>query len=397
MSDATSSFTLSLWIVLFPFARILLLNSCLRWGAWAALPRGEGRLRKFFVILPKTVAPVCYPQTAIYLSEATPRWKRGTRSDLHDPLTLLDVFVRAFGTKIMLEAGSQLLPGFRLTQRLGMGAFGEVWEAQDPDGKLVALKFIDCRTKPNTLISSEIRVLRGLSELNHPNVIQLYGVYATSRYIVLNMERADGNLEDLRQAYIEETGRNIPSDHVLEMLGQAAAALDFLAELKLPGINLSSRGLQHCDIKPSNLLMVGDCVKIADFGLCAGTSWQTHRNGWRGTHPYAAPELYKGQATVGTDQYALCITFLKLCTGDRPFWKNEPANAPPSGLPVDLTKLREREVPIITRALHPQPGSRWPSCRAFIEAVRNVVQASRPPITFHSRGPRPMLRCQRSG
>src|SRR5262245_31160638 len=71
--------------------------------------------------------------------------------------------------KLMLEAGSQPLPGFRLTQRLGAGAFGEVWEAQDPDGKLVALKFMDCRTKSSTLISSEIRVLRALSELNHPN------------------------------------------------------------------------------------------------------------------------------------------------------------------------------------------------------------------------------------
>jgi serine/threonine protein kinase len=295
----------------------------------------------------------------------------------------------------MLEVGSQPIPGHRLTQRLGTGAFGEVWEAHDPDGKLVALKFMDCRA--SSLISSEIRVLRGLSELHHPHFIQLFGVHANAQHIVLSMERADGNLEDLRQVYLEETGKNIPSDHLLDMLEQVAAALDFLAEVKLPNVNPSSRGLQHCDVKPSNLLLLGECVKIADFGLCAGTSWQTHRKGWRGTPPYAAPELFNGQAVAGTDQFALCITFLRLCAGDRPFWNTEPADAPPSGLPVDLTKLREREIPVITRALHPHPGSRWPSCQAFIQALRDCSQSNRPTHSFRSRGARPALRGQGSG
>ncbi len=292
----------------------------------------------------------------------------------------------------MLEVGSQPIPGHRLSKRLGAGAFGEVWEAHDPDGKRVALKFIDCRAASPSLIRSEIRVLRGLSELHHPHFIRMYGVHATTHYIVLSMERADGNLEDLRRVYLEETGRNIPPDHLLELLEQAAEGLDYLAELKLPDVNPSSRGLQHCDIKPSNLLLLGNCLKIADFGLCVGTSWQTHRNGWRGTPPYAAPELFKGQAAVGTDQFALCITFLRLCAGDRPFWNNLPTDAPPSGLPIDLTKLREREMPILARALHPHPDSRWPSCRAFIHALREISQSCRPPLSLRPRTLRPILR-----
>lgn len=289
----------------------------------------------------------------------------------------------------MLEAGSQAIPGHRLTRRLGAGAFGEVWEALDPDGKVVALKFMDCRDR--ALISSEIRVLRGLSELPHPNIIRMFGVHATANYIALSMERADGNLDDLRQVYLEETGKNIPADHLLDLLDQAAVALDFLAELKLPSVNPSSRGLQHCDVKPSNLLLLGDCLKVADFGLCASTSWQTHRKGWRGTPPYAAPELFKGQAAAGTDQYALCITFLRLCAGDRPFWKSDPGATPPAGLPIDLTKLRDKEIPIITRALHPHPGSRWPSCQAFLQALRDANQYNRPPLSIRACAPRPVL------
>jgi serine/threonine protein kinase len=289
----------------------------------------------------------------------------------------------------MLEVGSQPIPGHRLTQRLGAGAFGEVWEAHDPDGNLVALKFMSCRSP--SVVSSEIRIFRGLSELNHPRFIGMYGIHATATHIVLSMERADGNLEDLRQVYLEETGKNIPADHLLDLLEQVAEGLDFLSELKLEGVNQSSRGLQHCDIKPSNLLLLGDTVKIADFGLCAGTNWQTHRNSWRGTPPFAAPELFKGQATIGTDQFALCITFLRLCAGDRPFWNSQPIDAPPAGLPIDLTKLRERELPIIARALHPHADSRWPSCQAFIQALRDVTQSYRQPLGLRLRRMRPSL------
>lgn len=291
----------------------------------------------------------------------------------------------------MLRTGVQPIPGYFLSRCLGSGAFGEVWDAEDPDGRFVALKFISCRIASPSLISSEIRVLRGLSELNHPRFIRMYGIHATSEHIIISMERADGNLDDLRQVYLDETGKNIPPDHALEILEQVAEGLDYLAELKLDGFNFVSRGLQHCDIKPSNLLLLGNSAKIADFGLCAGTSWKTHRSGWRGTPPFAAPELFNGQAASGTDQFALCITFLRMCAGERPFWKSQAAEAPPAGPPIDLTKLRERELPVIARALHPHADARWPTCRAFIQALRAVSLSTRPPLGYRHRTIRPSL------
>jgi serine/threonine protein kinase len=278
----------------------------------------------------------------------------------------------------MLEAGWEPVPGVVLSRPLGAGAFAEVWAARDATGQPLALKFMDCRSKPPSVIAAEIRVLRGLAELRHPNIIELLAVHASSHYIILTMERADGNLEDLRQAYREETGKNIPPEHLLELLDQVAAGLDFLADLRLPGFNQSSHGLQHCDVKPSNLLLLGETVKIADFGLCAGSGWQTHHNAWRGTPPYAAPELFRGQATTGTDQFALAITYLRLCAGDRPFWPGDPGAGPPT-MPVDMTKVREKEVPVLARALHPQPSGRYPSCRAFMAALRAAIQKPRRP------------------
>jgi serine/threonine-protein kinase len=275
-----------------------------------------------------------------------------------------------------LEVGFQPIPGYRLVGQLGAGSFGEVWEAQRSDGQRVALKFLDCRTRLATMIACEVRVLRKLAELRHPNIISLLGVHASTKYLILVMERADGNLADLRDVYVEQTKGNIPPDHALDLLDQAAEALDFLAEIKLPGIT-NAGGLQHCDVKPSNLLLVGDTLKVADFGLCAGAGWQTHTGGWKGTLPYAAPELYNGAATRGTDQYALAVSFCELVMGDRPFVKNHGQLPLSTSMPIDLTKLREREFPVLVRALHPFPSSRWPSCRAFMHALREAVLQKR--------------------
>jgi serine/threonine protein kinase len=225
------------------------------------------------------------------------------------------------------------------------------------------------------MIASEVRILRSLAQLNHSHIVRYHGVHACGKYLILVMERADCNLHDLHQAYRENAGSggNVPPEHALDLLEQAAVALDFLATLQLRDFNCV-RGLQHCDVKPSNLLMFGDTLKVADFGLCAGTGWHTHTGGWKGTLPYAAPELFNGAAAPGTDQFALAVTFCELVVGNRAFYPG----STPTGLPVDLTQLRAHEFPIISRALHPYPSSRWPTCQVFIQALRKVALGPRP-------------------
>jgi len=294
---------------------------------------------------------------------------------------------------VALEVGLQPIPGYRLTQALGAGAFGQVWEASREDGTKVALKFLDCRSRSASMVANEVRVLRALTELKHPHIMPLLGVHASGKHVILIMERADGSLADLHQAYREQTGGNVPPAHALELLEQAADALDFLATARLAGVG-GSRGLQHCDIKPSNLLLVGEQLKVGDFGLCAGSGWVTQQGGWKGTIPYAAPELFGGAAAPGTDQFALAVTFCQMVMGERPFWKGYAATLPPTGLPIDLTKLREREFPVIARALHPYPSSRFPSCRAFLEAQRKASQTPRgaTSVRIFPRGHRGSLR-----
>lgn len=273
-------------------------------------------------------------------------------------------------------AGLQPIPGYRLTQILGAGAFGEVWEAQNDQGQVVALKFLDCRSRSPSMVANEVRILRALSGLDHPHIIPLLGVHALGRYVILVMERADGSVADLHTAYVQQSNHHVPADHALDLLAQAADALDFLTATRLTGVTVS-RGLQHCDVKPSNLLLVGDQLKVGDFGLCAGSGWVTHSKGWKGTIPYAAPEMFNGSGVPGTDQFALAVTYCELVMGDWPFWQRNDPKAPPAGSPIDLTKLPEAEFPVIARALHAYPSMRWPSCRAFVAALRKAVLTPR--------------------
>jgi serine/threonine protein kinase len=298
---------------------------------------------------------------------------------------------RRRGRKPVLEVGSEPVLGFRLRARLGAGAFAEVWDARARDGSAVALKFVDSRIKEGSLLRGEVRVLRALGEVGHPNVIKLFNVYASSHYLVLCMERADGNLEELRQAYREVTSRNVAPDHLLDLLQQAADGLDFLARVKLPGFNLASSGLQHCDVKPTNLLLMGEVVKIADFGLCAALGQQTHKHGWRGTLPYAAPELFYGRASPTTDQYALAVTYCDLVAGDRILTRAADVPTGRYAVPVNFSLVRARERPVLERALSPDPLRRWPSCRAFVDALREVALPPARESEVRRSGPRTSL------
>src|SRR5262249_37497338 len=85
-----------------------------------------------------------------------------------------------------------------------------------------------------------------------------------------------------------------------------------------------------------------------------------------GTLAYAAPEVFRGQLSIWTDQFALAVTYCEL-RGKRPF-KSVPSQFTPDFVhpEPDLSVLTEAERPIIARALSPSPPERWKSCGEFM-------------------------------
>src|SRR5262249_22545642 len=147
-------------------------------------------------------------------------------------------------------------------------------------------------------------ILQNIRELVHPNLVRLDQIWAFGGYVVYEMELAEGSLLDLFDAYQEEFHSPVVPEQACLYLSQAAEALDYL-NARVHRIEGKKVGIQHCDIKPSNMLLFGDTVKLADFGLMSLTTAkiQSHRRG--GTVDYMAPEQFQGRISDWTDQFAL--------------------------------------------------------------------------------------------
>lgn len=277
---------------------------------------------------------------------------------------------------VSLYAGLEPCPGYKLRHLLGKGGYAEVWEASAPDGTSVALKFLPVGDSLSA--AREIRSIQAVRQLDHPHLITIHQVWCQAGYIVVSMELAEGSLLDLLEIHGAEYGEAMPAEEVCATLHQAAEVLDFL-NTRQHRIDGQRVAIQHCDVKPSNLLLCGRRVKLADFGLAAITTsrMQPHRRA--GTLDYTAPEVFQGRLSDQTDQYSLAVTYCLLRGGALPFTDTPATFTKGYVRPAPcLEMLSEAERPIVGRALAPVPQDRWPSCRAFITAVALAATGREP-------------------
>ena len=176
------------------------------------------------------------------------------------------------------------------------------------------------------------------------------------------MELADCTLLDRRAEAASKGLPGIPRDELLEWLRQAAEGID----------HLHAKGVQHRDIKARNLLLVGGCVKVADFGLARVLSHTVTGHTGSLTLAFAAPEFFGGRTARQSDQYSLAVTYCQLRGGRLPF-EGTPAQVVAGHLhkPPDLSMLPTEERPAVARALAKRPQNRWPGCREFVTALRD--------------------------
>jgi serine/threonine protein kinase len=262
-------------------------------------------------------------------------------------------------------------PGCRLRQLLGRGGFAQVWEAELPGGAPVALKFL--AADDGSATAREIRSIQTVRQLGHANLIHIDQVWCHLGYIVVVMELAEGSLLDLLETSQNEFGGPIPADQVCLLLAQVADALDFL-NTRQHVVADKRVAIQHCDVKPSNMLLLGNTVKLADFGLASPTTTRLQFHRRAGTLDYLAPEVFKGRLSDHSDQYSLGVSYCLLRGGRLPFTDTPTRFDHRYVRPKpDLSMLGEAEVPIIARALNPVPLDRWPSCRELVSQLARVV------------------------
>jgi len=276
-------------------------------------------------------------------------------------------------------AGQEPVPGHVLVDRLGRGGFGEVWKARGPGGFHVALKFVPLDHRAGT---AELRALGVIRETRHPHLLAIFGAWQAGGHLIIAMELAQRSLLDRLREAIAQGFEGIPGPELAEYMREAAKGIDYLNEPRHPAGGEEPLGIQHRDVKPQNLLLVGGGVKVADFGLARLMEHSVTGHTGSMTPAYAAPEFFRLETSAQSDQYSLAVTYCHLRGGRLPF-AGSPAEvmAGHVGYTPDLTMLPEAERPAVARALAKGPGGRWPGCRAFVaalDAARAGTEASAP-------------------
>lgn len=208
-----------------------------------------------------------------------------------------------------IRSGYVLAGKYRLLEKLGQGACGVVFSAQDIGqiGGVVAIKILPAELwrGPEDLrrFTRESNVAKAIE---HPNVLRVFdtGFSEGSHFHVMEY-CPGGTLKDVM------TSNVLSESEAIFIMIALARGLD----------ELHSKRILHRDLKSTNVLLGADGnFKIADFGLARWDSSDMTQTRSIGTPTCLAPEIWNGEgSTVLTDIYALGVVFYELLTGQLPF------------------------------------------------------------------------------
>jgi TolA-binding protein len=217
-----------------------------------------------------------------------------------------------------MAAPDQMLGAYKLIARAGAGGMGEVWKAEDTRlGRTVAIKILpqQVATDPEALARMR-REARTAAGLYHPNIATIHSFEEAEGQTFIVMEFVDG--EPLSRIIARGA---IPESEVCR-IGRGVA--DALAEAH-------EQGIVHRDIKPDNIIVRGQRVKVLDFGIAkrvgpesissdAPTAFVTQQGMILGTVHYMSPEQALGKPLdARTDLFSLGIVLYEAATGKLPF------------------------------------------------------------------------------
>ena len=315
--------------------------------------------------------------------------------------------------------GDEPIPGsgYRLESFLGRGGFGEVWKAIAPGGAEAALKIIRLGGLEGR---KEFRALQLVKKIRHPNLVPIFAFWLKDKdglilddaatlqetmpvdqsqppqmratmvappdlgrpqaaELIVAMGLCDVSLFDRLEQCRAEGLDGIPPAELFRYMEDVAEAIDFLNS-PIHEMGSGPAAIQHCDIKPHNLMTVGGAAQICDFGLARmlGADRATTA---ASTIAYAAPEcLQTGQPSASTDQYSLAISYYELRTGVLPY-QNETLAAVMAAKEqekLDFSRLPESEQAVLRRATLRDPAKRYPSVVALVEALHAAAAGTRP-------------------
>ncbi|EDV24700.1 uncharacterized protein TRIADDRAFT_25066, partial [Trichoplax adhaerens] len=253
---------------------------------------------------------------------------------------------------------------------VGRGSFGVVHKARWRS-QIIAVKIIEIDQNQEE-IQKEVDQL---SQLDHPNIIQLFGISILQSAPSLLMEFSDcgslqkvlHNQKDLQYTYA----------HAIGWMLQSAKAVDYLH-------SMTPKPLMHRDLKPLNMLMFNcaTVLKVCDFGTVCTAHTQMTVN--KGSAPWMAPEVFQGRKySEKCDVFSFAIIMWEIMTRREPYdhmgterrsftilWQVSEGKRPPliKGIPKVLENL-------MTRSWAQDPDER-PSFKEIVQKLEYLYQVN---------------------
>lgn len=245
-----------------------------------------------------------------------------------------------------MQFSEALGASYRLQERIGSGAVGEVWRATDlRTGETVAAKLLRPEhAHDSAVVERFVRERSLLTRLRHPNIVSVRDLVVEGDRLAIVMDHLDGGSpRDLLAAE-----RTLPPSLAVFI---AAAVLDGLAAAH-------AQQVLHRDVKPDNVLLRSDWrdrrpdgVKVTDFGIAEMISDTPQANaGVLGTPEYMSPELIStGEAGPEADVYGAGILLYEMLAGRTPYggsgtdsaiaYRHVSARPPKLDLPPELWRV----------------------------------------------------------
>ena len=273
----------------------------------------------------------------------------------------------------------ETLSHYRVLEKLGAGAMGEVYLAKDTKlDRTVALKILPPAFAENPeRLERFVREAKAASAIKHANVAHIYEIGAADGVHFIAMEHVEGETLAARLS-----GKPLPTTDILDIAAQVADALD----------EAHGKGITHRDIKPGNLMLTDrGQIKMLDFGLAkmaatsgpdsdAPTEAKTSAGIVMGTVQYMSPEQALGRDVDGrSDIFSLGVVLYELATGRLPF---SGANATETlarittSQPEAIARLNY-DVPaelerVIRKCLEKEPEARYQSAKELLVDLKNL-------------------------
>lgn len=291
-----------------------------------------------------------------------------------------------------LREGGKPVPGYTLAHLVATDTTGQTWQATDKNDRLRVLRVI---LQPTARDHLGVAGLETLQRIEHDHVGRLYEFcFVTNQCepippemigrggpppggLILATEDVVSTLADRLAVCQKDEGRlGLPEEELIRYLREASLALEVLSSAQPPVL--------HLRLRPDVFgLTRHGSIKLLD----AGTAPFVPAAEMKAAATYAAPEVLDQQPSARSDPYALSLVYYKLRTGRMPFVESldlprQKDLKKRGGFEWALVTPAERDV--LARATSPNPGERFGSARALVDALAEAFQPSPVPTAVRN-------------